>query len=180
MLGFLSDKVRVVLASTLVVVTAVSVVGVVASIRLANDVRDLRARLAATGRELYQVKAVLTDTQMRLGEITSYAPCRVEDMKAPVSRGFTSPLIVRIRECAGGYARVDARVAARVVAPRGPVNCVRYPCAWQMWLKSVNGERRVFLMNEFPCPTRHVEEMSFPTKDFAKACKALGLRNEER
>lgn len=175
MAGFLRDKVRVFLASTLVVVIVVSVVGFVASIRQANEVRDLRARLGATGRELYQVKAVLTDTQMQLAEITSYAPCRVQDMRAPVSRGFTSPLIVRIRECAGGYARVHARVAARRVAPRGPVNCVRYPCAWQMWLKSVHGKWRVFLMNEFPCPTRHVEEMLFPAKDFAKACKALGL-----
>lgn len=178
MLGFLSDKVRVSLASALVVVTAVSVVGVVVSIRQANDVRDLKARLAATGRELYQVKAALSDTQVRLDEITSYAPCRAEDMQAPVSRGFTSQLIVRIRECAGGYARVDARTPARVIAPKGPVNCVRNPCAWQMWLKSVHGKWRVFLMNEFPCPTRHVEEMSFPIKDFAKACKALGLSNE--
>lgn len=177
MLGLLSDKVRVSLASALVVVIAVSVVGVVASIRQAND---LKARLAATGRELYQVKAALTDTQAQLDQITNYAPCLVEDMQAPVSRGFTSQLIVRIRECAGGYARVDARTPARVIAPRGPVDCVRHPCAWQMWLKSVHGEWRVFLMNEFPCPTRHVEEMSFPTKDFAKACEALGLSNEER
>jgi hypothetical protein len=136
MVGLPRDKVRVFLASTLVVAIAISVVGVVASIRQASEVSDVRARLAATGQELSKVKATLTDTQTRLAEITSYAPCRIEDMRVPVSRGFATPLIVRIRECAGGYARVDARVPARVVAPRGPVNCVRDPCAWQMWLKS--------------------------------------------
>jgi hypothetical protein len=48
-----------------------------------------------------------------------------------------------------------------------------------MWLKSDHhGEWRVFLMNEYPCPTRHVAEMSFPVKDFAKACEALGLKEE--
>jgi hypothetical protein len=179
MVGLPRDKVRVFLASTLVVAIAISVVGVVASIRQASEVSDVRARLAATGQELSKVKATLTDTQTRLAEITSYAPCRIEDMRVPVSRGFATPLIVRIRECAGGYARVDARVPARVVAPRGPVNCVRDPCAWQMWLKSDHhGEWRVFLMNEYPCPTRHVAEMSFPVKDFAKACEALGLKEE--
>jgi hypothetical protein len=182
MLGMPRDKVRVFLESTLVVAIAISVVGVAASIRQANEVRDVRARLAATGRELSKVKATLTDTQTRLAEITSYAPCRIEDMNVPVSRGFTTPLIVRIRECAGGYARVDGRVAARLVAPRGPVNCVRYPCEWMFWLKTDHaGEWRVFLMNEYPCPNPHVGDwMGFPIKDFTKACKALGLSGEEQ
>jgi hypothetical protein len=74
MVGLPRDKVRVFLASTLVVAIAISVVGVVASIRQASEVRDVRARLAATGQELSKVKATLTDTQTRLAEITSYAP----------------------------------------------------------------------------------------------------------
>jgi len=69
MVGLPRDKVRVFLASTLVVAIAISVVGVVASIRQASEVSDVRARLAATGQELSRVKATLTDTQTRLAEI---------------------------------------------------------------------------------------------------------------
>jgi hypothetical protein len=181
MVGFPKNKVTVFLASALVVVIAVGVVGFVASIRQANELRDLRASLAATGRELSQMRGALSDTQGRLAELTSYAPCRVEDMKAPVSRGFTGTLIVSIRECAGGYARVDGRVAARFAAPKGPVNCARYPCEWLFWLKTDHGgEWRVFLMNEYARPPPRVEEMSFPLQDFTKACEALGLGKEDR
>ena len=179
---FPRDKVTVFLVSTLVVLIAAIAVGVVGSIRQANEVRDLNARLAANGRELHQVKAALTDTQTRLAELTSYPPCRIQDMQTPVSRGFTTQLIVRIRECAGGYARVDGRVAAKLVAPKGPVNCVRHPCEWMFWLKTDHaGEWRVFLMNEYPCPNPHIGDwMGFPIKDFTKACKALGLSGEEQ
>jgi hypothetical protein len=59
MVGLPRDKVRVFLASTLVVAIAISVVGVVASIRQASEVSDVRARLAATGQELSKVKATI-------------------------------------------------------------------------------------------------------------------------
>jgi hypothetical protein len=175
------DKVTVFLVSTLVVLIAIVAAGVVVSIRQVNEMRDLKARLATTGLELRHVKATLTDAQTRLDELTSYPPCRIQDMQTAVSRGFIAPLIVRIRECAGGYARVDGRTPARVVAPNGTVNCVRNSCAWLFWLKTNHeGEWRVFLMNEYPCPEPHVGDwMGFPIKDFTKACTALGLSSQE-
>jgi hypothetical protein len=180
LVGFPRDKVTVFLASALVVVIAAGVAGVLVSIRQANELRDLKATLAAAGRELHHMKGALTDTQTRLTELTSYPPCRVQNMQTPVSRGLTGALIVRIRECAGGYARVDGKVAPRLVAPRGPRDCVRYPCEWMFWLKTGHaGEWRVFLMNEYPCPNPHIGDwMGFPIKDFTKACKALGLNGE--
>jgi hypothetical protein len=44
-----------------------------------------------------------------------------------------------------------------------------------------HGEWRVFLMNEYPCPQGpQASEISFSTKDFAKACEVLGLNKDEQ